>query len=224
MTSYLHKFYWFWIPVVAMGIQILLEIFIDGNTLSLMHSENGPHEIMQAIIAASGFLVALYALFSKKVKGALLKGWFLLAALGCFYVTGEELSWGQHVLDWSTPDFWAEVNDQKETNLHNTSSWLDQKPRLILIVGIVFGSLIYPFLKIKNILKLPSNLDFLFPEKELKTLAFFVIVPQLLEKIFEAFNIFIFARYSEVQEIYVFYFVLLYLIIIFKKSIQLQKS
>jgi hypothetical protein len=188
MIKEIPSIYWLWIPVVAMGIQIILELSFSNDVLSHLHSENGPHEILQALIAASGFFVAIFACLSKKVKGVLLKFWFGLATLGCLYVTGEELSWGQHVLDWTTPDFWTQINDQQETNLHNTSSWLDQKPRLILLVGIVFGTLIYPILKKKNILSLPKNLDFLFPSAKLKPLALFVVIPQLFEKMFEIFD------------------------------------
>lgn len=224
MKKELSSIYWLWIPVIAMVIQIILELSVSSNILSRLHSENGPHEILQALFAAAGFSVALFAIISRKVKGVLLNIWFGLAALGCLYVTGEELSWGQQILDWTTPDFWAQVNDQQETNLHNTSSWLDQKPRLILLVGIVFGTLVYPVLKIKNIFRLPDNLDFLFPSSKLRILALFVFIPQVIEKFFELFDVVVFARFSEVQELYMFYFVLLYLIIFYKKVIKLQKT
>ena len=157
MKSSLSPIFWLWIPIAAMGLQIILEVSLSGNMLSRLHSENGPHEILQAIIAALSFLVALKGLFAKSTKTALLRIWFALAALCCFYVAGEEISWGQHVWDWATPEFWSMVNDQEETNLHNTSSWLDQKPRLILLLGIVFGALVYPFLKHKNIGAVPDN-------------------------------------------------------------------
>ena len=52
------------------------------------------------------------------------------------------MSWGQHLAGWSTPDAIAELNDQQETNLHNMSSWLDQKPRLALELWIVFSALL----------------------------------------------------------------------------------
>ncbi|MCB9982820.1 MAG: hypothetical protein H6861_03965 [Rhodospirillales bacterium] len=39
------------------------------------------------------------------------------------------------------------MNDQNETNLHNISSRFDQKPRLILLVGVVVGGLIIPALQ-----------------------------------------------------------------------------
>lgn len=217
MTKELAPLYWLWIPAIAMVIQIILEVSIAPDVLSLMHSEQGPHETLQALIIAAGLVVALRALFSKYVKSLLLKTWFSLAALACFYVTGEELSWGQHFWDWATPKFWSEINDQQETNLHNTSSWLDQKPRLLLEIGIVFGALIYPFLKSKGFLRIPAKLDFLMPSKQLRFIALLVIVPKILEKLFEAVDISIFVRFSEVQELYMFYFVLLYLIMLRQK-------
>lgn len=44
---------------------------------------------------------------------------FVILALSCFYVTMEEISWGQRVFDLSTPEFFAKHNIQKETNFHN---------------------------------------------------------------------------------------------------------
>ncbi len=44
----------------------------------------------------------------------------LIGALGSLYIAGEEMSWGQHFFHWNTPEYWAEVNRQQETNLHNT--------------------------------------------------------------------------------------------------------
>ena len=45
----------------------------------------------------------------------------LMLALGLamFVAAGEELSWGQRILGWETPDSLASVNEQHEFNLHN---------------------------------------------------------------------------------------------------------
>ncbi len=214
---------WLWIPVIGMLVQLILEVTFDGQTLSKIHSENGPHETLQFIIMAVGVVFSVKALFSKAVNSYFLKFWFFLATCGCLYVAGEEVSWGQHIWDWATPQYWNQMNDQGETNLHNTSSWLDQKPRLVLQIGIIFGALIYPILKKKNIFELPSNLDFIMPSPKLAVIALFVLVPQIIEKIFEIFDVVIFARFSEVQEIYIFYFVVLYVFILHRK-IKLQKN
>ena len=37
----------------------------------------------------------------------------------CFLIAGEELSWGQWIFHWETPEALAEVNLQQETNIHN---------------------------------------------------------------------------------------------------------
>ncbi len=44
-----------------------------------------------------------------------------LALAAFFLVFGmEEVSWGQRITGWSTPDSWRELNHQNETNVHNT--------------------------------------------------------------------------------------------------------
>ena len=50
----------------------------------------------------------------------------------CLYIAGEEMSWGQHFFHWNTPEYWAEVNRQEETNLHNTYAIFEKTPRSIL--------------------------------------------------------------------------------------------
>ncbi len=224
MSKEISSFYWFWIPVVFMAVQVLLEAFVDGSVLSRMLSENGPHELLQAGLMVTSFFVALSYFFSSGYKTLILKLWFGLATLCCLYVAGEELSWGQQIWDWATPEFWTQVNDQQETNLHNTSSWLDQKPRLILEIGIVGGTLLFPLLKKFHWIRLPQNLDMLMPPKQLLTIALLVLIPQIIEKIFEAFDVNIFARFSEVQELYMFYFVLLYLVLLKRTARELKKS
>lgn len=42
-----------------------------------------------------------------------------LLALGLVFMIGEELSWGQRLVGWGTPEGFVEANKQAETNLHN---------------------------------------------------------------------------------------------------------
>ncbi|NND32496.1 MAG: hypothetical protein HKN76_07890 [Saprospiraceae bacterium] len=44
---------------------------------------------------------------------------FMALALLFFVAFGEEISWGQRVFGWNTPDTWAMKNVQGETNIHN---------------------------------------------------------------------------------------------------------
>lgn len=78
---------------------------------------------------------------------------FILAGL-FFFGAGEEISWGQRLFNWSSPEFFASNNSQGETNLHNLVVNGVKLNKLIfgLILGIcvVFYFLILPFLYRKN--------------------------------------------------------------------------
>jgi hypothetical protein len=44
----------------------------------------------------------------------------LLFTFGMLLIALEELSWGQQILKWDSPQLFLEINAQGETNLHNT--------------------------------------------------------------------------------------------------------
>lgn len=46
-------------------------------------------------------------------------GLSLIYALLFVFASGEEISWGQRIFGWGTPDFFTANNYQNETNLHN---------------------------------------------------------------------------------------------------------
>lgn len=209
---------WLYIPVGFILLQIVLEITLHREVLSPMLSEGGPHEAVQFFLASASCLIALKTVFD--VKPLLLKGWMLCAALGCFYIAGEEVSWGQHIFGWITPEFWSNVNDQNETNLHNTSAWLDQKPRLLLYIGIVVGGLVIPAMRRWRPEKLPRKYEVLYPSAILAVPALGVLVPHLFQETLELFRLSFFERVSEVQELYIYYFIFLYLLDFRKRILQ----
>ena len=84
--------------------------------------------------------------------------WFLLSAcllIGfCIFAVGEEISWGQRLLNTQSPAFFKSYNSQKETNLHNLvlqgkSVNLIVFSRL-MIIGMVFYLLVLPFLYVRK--------------------------------------------------------------------------
>ncbi|MBI1300709.1 MAG: hypothetical protein GC137_03530 [Alphaproteobacteria bacterium] len=208
------KIYWLWLPIIMIFIQIVIELSFSNNVLAKIHSENGPHELLQFLIMVCAFLVSAAILLKSDLIGKLwLKIWVGIATICCFYVSVEEVSWGQHFLEWGTPEYWANLNDQGETNIHNISSWLDQKPRILLEVGVVIGGLIIPAInKIKpNIL--PKEFTIIYPHPVLSITAGLFLILKIIDKAQDR-NIFLFERVSEVQELYIFYFVLLYMFIL----------
>lgn len=213
------KVMWLWLPLLVITVQICLEALLPAQILSVMHSESGPHELIQFIIISLAFVVSVTMLRLVNIKGCpWLGAWVGLSALSCFYVAGEEISWGQHIMDWATPDYWDNLNDQGETNLHNTSSWLDQKPRLILEIGVVMGGIIIPLLMKVKPGFLPKRFNIIYPSGFLCVTAGIFLALKIADKA-DMFGVQLFVRGSEVQELYLFYFVLLYCVMLRKRLI-----
>jgi hypothetical protein len=219
MNKPLSKITWLWVPIILIMIQTWIELSFPAATLAHMHSEEGPHETLQAIIlaAALGYAIACLTKINWQTQKHL-GGWCALAAICCIYVLGEEISWGQHILQWSTPEYWAAINDQGETNLHNTSSWFDQKPRLLLLIGTITGGLIIPALQKYKPGTLPEKFTIIYPPATLGVTAAIALLVQLTDKLDDALtDTIIMVRASEVVEIYMFYFVMLYLITLYRR-------
>ena len=225
-TSPLHKLFWLWIPLVFIALQIVIEFTLPRQMLSNMHSESGPHEIAQFVIMLIAYVWSIRILIQKPWKiSPWLALWVGIAALGTLYVAGEEMSWGQHILNWSTPEYWQNINDQGETNFHNTSSWLDQKPRLLLLVGSIVGGILIPLLLRFKPAIVPPQFTIIYPPAALGLTAALALGVNLTDKIFEATTLNgnpFFVRGSEVEELFLFYFVLMYLVVL-RKRVQEQR-
>lgn len=77
--------------------------------------ENLPGEWMQFFLFGSAsVLAAINALRSQSFRL-----FFLALACACFFVAMEEISWGQQIFHWGSPELFQAHNLQNETNLHN---------------------------------------------------------------------------------------------------------
>lgn len=137
-------------------------------------------------------------------------------ACGGFVILGEELSWGQHLFMWKTPEWMTIYNAQNETNLHNMSSWLNHKPTYILEAGIFVTALLRPaWVKMKSGVHLPN--DF-WPGKYCIPSAFLVFVPMIIHSIQQSIGVFITeglyppnsASYHEIEELFIYSFFFIY--------------
>lgn len=209
----LPRLLWLYVPALILSMQIGMEVFVSPQAQIALNSETGPHEMLQFLCIFLAFFAGVFALFKVDWRVQRPLGlWVAFATICALYVSGEELSWGQHVLEWSTPEYWAQINDQQETNLHNTSDWLDQKPRLLLFIGIVIGGLVVPALRRWKPSVLPEKFSAIYPPDCLAVTALGVLGPYTIDKITGIWGLHFFERVSEVQELFMYYFVLLYLI------------
>lgn len=99
--------------VAAILISYGSYLILDPDTLMGLSSEDGIFENVTAVcfIAASLYFVA--AFFESRNRC------FLLLALVFFVGCGEEISWGQRIVGFKTPESLAAINVQGEFNVHN---------------------------------------------------------------------------------------------------------
>jgi hypothetical protein len=200
--------------LIWLAFQIVIEIILPADTLAALHSENGPHELIEFLVILTAFGVAVRTLVvMDRRANRWLTAWIVIAAICSFYVAGEEMSWGQTIMHWATPSEWAVLNDQDETNLHNTSSWLDQKPRALLEIGTIIGGLLIPLLRRAKSQWLPVRFAAIYPADNVVITAAIYAAIKLVEGIARHFfHVRLFERSSEVEELYMYWFVLLYLL------------
>ncbi len=125
-------------------------------------------------------------------------------------------------MGWGTPEWVKEVNDQRETNLHNTSSWFDQKPRVLLEIFIFVFGIFLPLKRKLQGIDLPREgwQYWLCPTMvclPAAILAIFSRMPERIKTMFDMSENIVDIRTSEVQELYFAIFLMIYLLSIRKR-------
>jgi hypothetical protein len=142
-----------WVVFPPLMLLILIPMaFIEPQWFQQMLSKDdagGVVELLTVILLLPGIVagIAIYIHYRKALPNQLLGLWVLMWTLACIYFAGEEISWGQWYFGWETPDSISALNDQQETNLHNISSWFDQKPKILVELWIFLGGLLLPLWK-----------------------------------------------------------------------------
>lgn len=215
----LSPLWWLWFPPLLLIIQVTAYLADRPFYSRWIDGELGLIELGTVLVILPG-IVAGFLIWRDRqpLPTTWLSYWCLLVTLGCIYFAGEELSWGQHLLGWQTPEPVQAINDQQETNLHNISSWLDQKPRLLLEIWVIVGGLIIPlWSKIKG--STPSSAAnwryWFWPSRIVLFTAVLVVLVKLPEKLNDWFDVPrpppLDMRVSETQEFYFGLFLSLYL-------------
>ncbi len=119
-------------PYFLVALILLLAyftIYLPEETFLSLSAEDGPFEYMTAILfflASAAFLMLFLndkyfkeeadrSFFSSRGR----RYAFLLFAFVFFFGAGEEISWGQRIFGFATPEKLEEKNVQEEFNIHN---------------------------------------------------------------------------------------------------------
>jgi hypothetical protein len=98
---------------------------------------------------------------------------YLAFGLGCFFVAGEEIAWGQRILGYGTPERLEEINEQKEVTVHNIDS-VQQLTNVVYLIAGLYGSIGAWIVRWRWRHRPSKLVDFLMPPLFL-TAAFFVM-------------------------------------------------
>lgn len=120
------------IVYIALAIYIALafaSLAMGNNLLALTIPEDHYFELIGALSFLITSLLFVYGF--RLARQTLDKSWYSrikqLVYLGLavlfFFGAGEEISWGQRILGFETPESLSQVNRQEEFNLHNLSAW-----------------------------------------------------------------------------------------------------
>lgn len=207
-----------YLPIVIMvGVVAIHALAHEFYLAHVLPEGFGFLELSQFILAAA--VLCARALRFGVVKGSTLL-WIAIVffALAAFYIAGEEHSWGQHFFNWNTPNYWAEINRQQETNLHNTSPWFNQRPKLLFDAAMFVGGVVVPFVQYWTGYFTRPLLALLTPPLAIAPAALialaFKVVDDLGKDVLDAP---IFFRPSEVVETFQYLYMLFYVIVLTRR-------
>lgn len=143
---------WLWLGLPPVMLLLLVVAAAAGPDYvgAITRSDHDPRgtgiaEHATVLVLVPG-IVAGFAVFRRRrhLPDARIGWWVLAWTLACVYFAGEKMSWGQHLIGWQSPELFQDINRQKETNIHNISSWLDRKPRAVVELWVMIAGLLLP--------------------------------------------------------------------------------
>ena len=216
----LEGFFHFYYYIISQNLHLLNYRNQTGYN-TIIWSENGLVEFLQIFFLIISIIFLTIFLKKKFLKmNFYLKIFMTLYCLGILYYFFEEISWGQHIFGWHTPEIFSKINKQNETNIHNISSIFNELPRNLLLIWCTLSFFFFRFLKPKY----PNFSKIIYPSLNLKFISILILVffvPDLiidkldlapghpakneteifLNNLFEIIS-FNFVRLSELQELF----------------------
>lgn len=218
---------WWWLGIpLTLAVSVLAIYAVAPRFYKhwILPEGYGVLELSQFLISTANFLFAVWLLRKPFVRRRRLVFWFLiLSAAACFYIAGEEQSWGQHFFGWQTPDYWAQINRQHETNLHNVLGVFDSLPRSLLESGVIVGGLIIPAAALLFPWFRRSRFALFLPAGAMVPAALGAVLFKSIAMVQSAgFLGALLLRPSETTEAFMYLFILFYLIVFARRIAELE--
>jgi hypothetical protein len=110
------------ISIITLAMLVFLSILLPDHVIRLSVEDGIVENLTAALFLLSG-LVFLWGAYATRVSRRRHRGsaTLFLGAWGILLIlfAGEEISWGQRIFDFSTPENLVEINRQQEFNVHN---------------------------------------------------------------------------------------------------------
>ena len=226
----LARFWWLYLPLAFFATRWAIHLFTDSkNGLeSWLRNETGVVENLTVflLLVSLGVTIGVLYRFNKELH-FIPKIFLLVYCLGCVYFAGEEASWGQHWFGWETSDYFRSINDQQETNFHNTSIFLDRLPKAIVSLLIFIGGVVVPlvFMLRKRRINYENRFWWLLPTSVCLPTAVIASIATWPSKIERAIDFnFYFDQAQEIKELYIALFILLFVVSLYLRLLQLQRE
>lgn len=171
-------------PVASYLGYIVVMCLANDEGRRWIDSEQGPTELGTATLFALAGVMAAAIAWRAAATPLRYRALFGLGAAVMAFVALEEISYGQHLFGWSSPDYMREHNFRQETNLHNLhDNALSHQMRLgaNLLTPLVFIILPLVLLRRENDYRPGSAAWCLLPKRELigvAVVASFCTTPQ----------------------------------------------
>jgi hypothetical protein len=144
-TTFTEKF--FYLAIFAIAIYSVAYSYIDVEAFNKgFGSENGP----LIWLAVTGFLFGAFVAFYRSyllVPFRAKRFRFGLIIIGCLFVLGalEELSWGQHIFGFESPEFFQKYNAEGKTNFRELQFYGAKINKIIFGTLFLVAATLYVF-------------------------------------------------------------------------------
>ncbi|MGQ9850436.1 MAG: hypothetical protein ACUVSU_10340 [Aggregatilineaceae bacterium] len=163
---------------------LLIPIRLNKELYRFLLDEDQIFEWATFLCFAVGTLVGLAVVHNRwQARDRLGILLYLLFTLLMFFSAGEEISWGQRIVDFDTPEDLIEINKQDEFNLHNIGESLNLFRALMIAIGLG-GSTAYLLNQRLQVERLWDNADILLVPPFFLASTFLVVLAYRLFRLF----------------------------------------